>query len=252
MNIEQLITILNGMDARDLEIFWENYLPLLAKSIHVKYRNKPKAFASPNNPGWGDSRDGYPWSSRAPKWYSSTTFGYYLPSKFFTGEIAGLDLRKVIPMFPSYVIKALEATVTNNKIEQEEPKMMNNLKTTTDKVLNKNKESARIATKLMAGKTANTFLLSKLLGNFPWYAKLWGKRNKVEENPLAKLIAAETAMTLVTHFAPENDKLNYIAESMVDEALVDITYNSAMLENFILELDKAVKLPAGLFDTKGD
>ena len=249
---DNLINRLNNLKGRDFKTFWENYLPLLAKSIHVRPRNKPEAFAAPSNPGWGDSRDGYSWDNRAPRWYSGTTFGYYVPGTSFVPSIGSLGLRQVIPMFPSYVIKALESMSTDHKIEQEEPKMMNNLKTTTDKVLNKNKESARIATKLMAGKTANTFFLSKLLGNFPWYAKLWGKRNKVEENPLAKLIAAETAMTLVTHFAPDNGKLNYIAESMVDEALVDITYNSAMLENFILELDKAVKLPAGLFDTKGD
>jgi hypothetical protein len=155
------------------------------------------------------------------------------------------DSKCSIPIFAGLYEKALRAGDQGNIHAQNlnNTKQENTMKNTMNKVLDKNKQAVQIAAKLSAGKTANSFFLNKLVGKFPWYAKFFSKKNKVQDNPIAKIVAAQTAMTLVTHFAPTNEKLNYIAEGMVEEALVDVTVNSQALEKMIGELEGLVTLP---------
>ena len=121
--------------------------------------------------------------------------------------------------------------------------MEKTMKDTMNSAVDKNKVAISMAAQLSAGKTANSFFLNKLLGKFPWYAKMFSRKNNVQDNPIAKIVAAQTAMVLVTHFAPDNKKLNYITDGMVQEALVDISVNSTVLENMIKELEDIVTLP---------
>ena len=127
---------------------------------------------------------------------------------------------------------------TNTITTKESP-----MKRTMNKMLDTNKEAAHIAAKLTAGKVSNNFVLGKLMGSFPWYTKLFAKKKDFSENPVAKLVTAQTAAAAIAHFAPDNAKLAYISEAMVQDALLDVTYNSELLENMVAELENIVKLP---------
>lgn len=126
-----------------------------------------------------------------------------------------------------------------NSFKKEDSKM----KKVFNEVLDTNKEALQIATKLSAGKTANSFFLNKLFGKFPWYARLFGKKNEFANNPLAKLASANMAKTLVTNFASDNEKLNYIADSMVQDSMVALTRDSALLDSMIKELESMIDTP---------
>ena len=129
-------------------------------------------------------------------------------------------------------------TIYENKSNR--PKKENKMRETINEVLDTNKEALKIGAKLSAGKTANSFFLNKVFGRFPWYAKLFGKKADFTENPLAKLATANMAKTLAAHFAQDNDKLNYLADAMVQDSMVTLTRDSAMLEGLIKELEGMV------------
>ncbi len=222
---------------------------MLGRSIAIRTDAvTPQEFMQ--SPQWGAPRGGKGWTQRAKNWYNSKEVLQYQGN--FAVPFTGMDVHEVLPIFPVYAYRALlkaverlngfptDGLTNNNLTNSTQEKTMKN---TLNKVIDKNKQAVQIAAKLSAGKTANSFFLNKLVSKFPWYAKVFSKKNKVAENPVAKVVAAQTAMTLVTHFAPTNDKLNYIAEGMVEEALVDVTVNSQTLENMIGELESLVTLP---------
>lgn len=120
------------------------------------------------------------------------------------------------------------------------------MKRVLNEVLQTNKEAFEIGTKLTAGKTANSFFLNKLFGHFPWYAKLFGNKKTLVNNPLAKLATANLAKVLAENFAAGNDKLEYVADAMVQDAMVDLTRDSAIVDKLIQELESIVDLPQKL------
>jgi len=132
-----------------------------------------------------------------------------------------------------------QGTTTARLSNKQESKMKNTL----NKAVDVNKTALTIAAQLATGKTANSFFLSKILGKFPWYTRMFAKKHDITNDPIAKMVTAQTALVLATHFAPDNAKLNYVAEGMVQEALVDITVNSQMLDGLIKELDTLITLP---------
>jgi hypothetical protein len=182
--------------------FWDNYLPLLAKSIkvtpcaHLKYKDWE---------GVGIPRDGYPWASRANRWKRLDVYWY-------SGTLKELktskecDIFTDMPLFPNYVKKAMAGVALTSdpldlsythliynggvdwntfKTNEQENKMKDKLQNTANAVLDQNKIAAKLAAKLSAGKTANHFFLSKLAGKLPWYAKFFGKKNELQDNPVA-------------------------------------------------------------------
>jgi hypothetical protein len=274
-----MINALKQLNEKGLEVFWQVYLAKLSKSIKVGHASDPEIFSQQK--GWDESRDGYSWDLRAYRWYRSNgTFGYDLDYMLFVDakEVHRSEYGRTIPMFPSFVKLAMKAalripdetaaldTIDGSSLAlgsitatpqfyvrtDEQPtinnenKTMKTIKNTAEQVMNSNKEAVKIAAKLATGKTANSFFLSKLLGKFPWWTKFFSKKNDVANNPIAKLVAAETAATLVAHFAPDNAKLKYISEGMVQEAVVDLTVNSAQLERMIDDLESMITLPKDL------
>ena len=246
-----MIESLNSLNGKELDTFWYFYLPKLAKSIKVEtHAVTPQGFI--NGTGFGKPLGQTPWNNRAYNWYSSHSVGgYSLGSKSFILGREVQDFHRTLPMFPKYVTEAVSAMKQklSSNIHTENPKltgthtMEKTMKDTMNSAVDKNKVAISMAAQLSAGKTANSFFLNKLLGKFPWYAKMFSRKNNVQDNPIAKIVAAQTAMVLVTHFAPDNKKLNYITDGMVQEALVDISVNSTVLENMIKELEDIVTLP---------
>lgn len=113
----------------------------------------------------------------------------------------------------------------------------NKMKQLFDKVVSQNKEAVALAGKLSVGKAGNAFLLSQVTGKFPWYARLFGAKAKVQDNPFAKLASAQVANALAVHFAPNNKKIAYVADAMLQEAMVDLITNSNQLQSLIEQLE---------------
>lgn len=229
--------------------FWAEYLPLLAVSIKVAEQS-PEAHLNPKffvaHRTWGSKN----WTARAERWAQTkgvvwyhTKFNDILESNF------PVNYHICIPLFPSLLRRCpsyenvVNCCATNSTTQSNPEQENTTMKNTINKLVDKNKDAVAIAAKLTTGKTANSFFLNKLVGKFPWYAKVFSKKNDLATNPVAKMVAAQTAMTLVTHFAADNKKLNYVAEGMVQEALCDITVNSSALESIIKELENLVTLP---------
>jgi hypothetical protein len=243
---------------KDISPFMGMYLPLLAKSIKVDYvqkLNEDSVAAFTASKGWGT---GSSWTYRVNTWRTSAqgTLFWSIKTKMFCkpteAQLSAGNYKQHIPIFRGFAYQAVRALEDlrhqkPNKVKPykttEEVTMKNTLKNTADTMLKTNKEAALMATKLSVGKTSNSFVMNKLLGNFPWYAKIFSKKKDFLENPIAKIAAAETVASLVAHFAPDNEKLTYISEAMVQDAIVQATYSSNQLEAMILELQDLVKLP---------
>jgi hypothetical protein len=133
-----------------------------------------------------------------------------------------------------------------NTMEQQEKPEMKTFNKTKDTMLESNKEAFQIAAKLTAGKSANQLFLSNIMANFPWYVKLFGKKKDITDNPFAKLATAEIASALVHQFAGDNEKLKYVSDAMIQDAMLDISYNSELLEKMLEDLDQKIKLPESL------
>jgi hypothetical protein len=239
--------------------FWAEYLPLISQSINVAvysldkiYLTCPRAFVS--NQEWG----GRNWESRASRWAQTSGVRWYNTRLNYV-QLGNkpVDYQICIPLFPSLLSRCshfngfgnvttttyVNGTTKETHTTKSNTKEDSTMKNTLNKLVDKNKDAVAIAAKLSTGKTANSFFLNKLVGKFPWYAKVFSRKNDLATNPVAKMVAAQTAMTLVTHFASDNKKLNYVAEGMVQEALVDVTVNSKVLESMIKELENLVTIP---------
>lgn len=266
---DKLLERLRNLDAIEKEDFFKIYLRFLSTSIGVKYQDNPAAFIY--SQGWGADKYGKDWNQRAKNWVGShgCVFWDTDHDAFFVLNTYETTYRNDIPIFSNYAELALREMPTYNYKERNSRKYddkadaaayfvsnsqgqsfkttgnkeVKTLKNTANKMLDKNKDAAALAGKITVGKTANRFFLSKLAGKLPWYSKLFGGKKKVEENALAKLVTAQAAAALATHFS-NSDKLEYITDAMVQEAMIDITANSQMLENLVKELESAVDLPS--------
>jgi len=153
---------------------------------------------------------------------------------------AGSDFG-LLPIFPHYEFDLSKVFKTKQK-EQSSMKSLD--KDFLDRVLNQNHDAVKLAGKLSVGKTANQILTNKLAGTFPWYAKLFGKHREAMSNPFMRVGTAEAVLAAVEHFYPDNQKLKYVAEAMLQEAMVDVATNSNALKSVISELEAlAGKLP---------
>lgn len=99
-----------------------------------------------------------------------------------------------------------------------------------------NKEALQLAAKLSVGKTANSFLVDALTAKLPWYAKLFGQKQALKDNPLTKVATAQLANLLAQHFAKDNAKVTYVADAMLQEAMVDLITNADVVNDLITKL----------------
>lgn len=139
----------------------------------------------------------------------------------------------------------VDGTINSTPITEKET-MTQSIKNTANSVVDVNKEALVLAGKLGTGKAANQLLLSKLASKLPWYAKLFGKKKEIANNPVAKLASANLMKALTQHFAKDNKKMQYIADAMVTEAMVEATVYSQTFEDILASLDEAIDLPSDI------
>jgi hypothetical protein len=246
---------------------YREYLNRVKPSINVNVlRQNPGLSDLPFTPdSWPKSRNSSSAKTRVLNWCGSIDNYFYFPKHEMILSGASLSrllnmcedtedvLLNLVPIFTSIANKcALHTTatlcneITPPTIKQENKEMFNSrqIQTTSNAVIDANKEAVQVAAKLSVGKAANSLLLSKVTSKFPWYAKLFGKAKQVEQNPFAKLASAEVVIALSRHFAPDNQKLKYLSEAMLQEAMVDIVTNSTQLESIINELTSLVPTDA--------
>lgn len=144
-----------------------------------------------------------------------------------SGEYSNMEL--------GLISRRINASIENKSNQPKEES--NKMKQLFDKVLGQNKDAVALAGKLSVGKAGNAFLLSQVTGKFPWYARLFGAKAKVQDNPFAKLASAQVANALAVHFAPTNKKIAYVADAMLQEAMVDLITNSNQLQSLIEQLE---------------
>lgn len=144
------------------------------------------------------------------------------------------DYDKALPIFKNYGFDLSQLSTTKT----ETPKMLSTK--LFNKVLDGNKDAAQLAAKLSVGKAANQVITGKLAKSFPWYAKLFGRHKEVVNNPLMRIGTAEAIYAAVLHMQPNNTKLQYVAEAMLQEAMVDVATNSGALKSVISELEALV------------
>lgn len=285
MNKEILLDRLENMSNRELKEFYLKYLPLLADSIKIQYDDQGMEHEAygykrlldefRTSKGWGGERSGSNWHRRCQAWSMSalqhTQSGVWLAagSTWKAGSIPiflskavncvtksatdteGYNYKKLVEnSLPTAAAMTGQAT-TSGRIQTKTTNKSNTpkgspMKNTLNKMLETNKEAAHIAAKLSAGKVSNNFVLGKLMSAMPWYTKLFSKKRDLVENPMAKLVTAQTAAAAIAQFAPTNKKLEYLADAMVQDAMLDVTYNSGLLEDLVKELENLVKLPDSL------
>jgi len=144
-----------------------------------------------------------------------------------------------VPLFSSYFKEAdwntLKSLLKSNPPQTNDGN--SKMKELFAKMLDANKDATKLAAKLSVGKAANQVITSKLTKSLPWYAKLFGGKKDLASNPLTKIATAQVVNAAVMHFAPGNAKLEYVANAMLQEAMVDVATNSEVLKGLISELE---------------
>lgn len=225
--------------------------------------------------GWGASRGQSSWTKRAQSWYKEKDKSLILiPSNHHGSAYMILDTPRevmneltTIPIWLSNLEwgsfsanssdnKLCEAMWASNLCQEipapfvantnstfqinTESKTMNNksiqIPTAFNAAIEQNKEALQLAAKLSVGKTANAFLVDALTAKLPWYAKLFGQKQAIKDNPLTKVATAQLANLLAQHFAQGNAKVTYVADAMLQEAMVDLITNADIVNDLITKL----------------
>lgn len=139
-----------------------------------------------------------------------------------------------MPIFPQLWAKAVSKT-TGTK---EEEIMLGTVKTTANTVIDQNKEAGVLAAELTVGRTANEFLMAKVVKTLPWWKRWFIKDNTW----LGKLIIAQTANALIQQTS-DNKRLQRIGDAMLKESIVEATVYSDQITGLINGLEDAVSMP---------
>lgn len=254
---------------------WIYILDFTARRLNMKPAERPvhspfyNFIASSN---YGDSKEGFCWADRIQFWARSndTKFLVYKredsPLLLFTAEEIREEYENseywegedyVIPLFPGYfkklnlnfneMVQNLVNITAHNK--QEKPKMNNFF----NKMIDANKDAAVLGAKLTVGKAVNDFLGAKLYKSMPWFTRLFSSKKKATNNAVTKLVAANLVTAAVKIKGGNNEKLNYIAEAMLQDAMVCATRDTEFLNDLIAQVENAASVPDGVLDTfKGE
>ena len=137
-------------------------------------------------------------------------------------------------------------TVTNNAVYiahygSESSKLQINTKTQEkemslfDKLKDANVEAAKLAGTLTVGKAANDLLANALVAKLPWYSRLFSG-TALRESSLTKLATANLTMVLAAHFGKGNEKLDFVANAMLQDAMVELVRDSDQLKGLLDQL----------------
>ena len=238
----------------------------IAKSLTLQlraYDERATKLRGNKNPDWSDFfngvdslKNGKTWFERSKAWNPSFWMvlgdnGVLLTKARPCNEQAA---KHYLPIFNTYAkvrraqdvlaeivfqLNQNATSIPNEKITKQtiQPQETNPMKDLFASMLNANKDAVKLAGKLSVGKAANEVINRKLSKSLPWYAKLFGQHKEVINNPLTKIATAQLVTAAAMHFAPGNEKIRYVADAMLQEAMVDVATNSEVLKGLISELE---------------
>ena len=108
-----------------------------------------------------------------------------------------------------------------------------------DKLTKVNKDAAVHATRLVTGKTATDLVMSKLVKRLPFFSRMF-QSGRIKDNEIARFGVAQATLALQQQFAPDNEKLSYAAEAMVEHAMADVVLSSKVFNDISAELEKLI------------
>jgi hypothetical protein len=219
----------------------KDLLHMINKSLTMRIspsRSKEPQYFESLLEGYWAHKNGISWKDRHLSWQTSNSkpvawLGLHEGCFYLTKDLgAAIEEFDLLPIFPHYLQK-----INLNDIIKEQSSMKALDKDFLDRMLSQNQDAVKMAGKLSVGKAANQILTSKLAGTFPWYAKLFGKHRETVNNPFVRVGTAEAVLAAVEKFYPENEKLKYVAEAMLQEAMSDVALNSNALKSVLNELE---------------
>lgn len=255
MNVANKVQIID-------EVAFSKYLTRLNKSIHLtleEFEETPAellhSLGAENTvevleliselQGFGKPKGSLSWTQRVAYWNRDSEILANIGGELIVINEGKFDSNLMkssvgfIPLFENYMTNKFYKKTT---VKQEKETTMQNtksVKSLMNSLVESNKDAAYMSAKLTAGKTANSLIQDKLVSMLPWYSRLFAKK---KENPVAKLVTANIAVALTTHFAKDT-KLKFVSDAMLQDAMVAMTRDSDMVDKFIKELTDAVKVP---------
>ncbi len=250
----------------------DDYLVYAAKRLHIEYSEETALYSnSTNNPaeliqlfinseGYGEEKQGIDWDGRVKFWCRNGNVDcLYLKED---GTVTLLNSKEVnhlstsaklrlVPIFNSYLNRLnikrsdLFTQVTQNTTQTTKKAPMKNL---FEKLIDRNKEAALLGAKLSAGKTVNDLVAAKLYKALPFMSRLFTSKKAVAKQGLTKLVTANLVSAAVEVSGVRSDKLKFISEAMLDDALVTLTRDSKFLEELIGQVESAVTIPEGVLE----
>lgn len=183
--------------------------------------------------GSSPAREGFSWTARVDRWREH---GVVTVNIRGTKVIKGYN---VMPIFPQLWHRALkEDSPTKEPIKEETPIMLESVKTTANTIVDQNKAAGILAAELTVGRTANEFLMAKVVKTLPWWKRCFVKENSW----LGKLAVAQVANALIQQTS-DNKRLQRIGDAMLKESVIEATVYSDQITGLIMGLEEAVGLP---------
>lgn len=279
MQYTKSIKALMGLSQEQTEAFWREYFHLIAKSINLS--SVPKNFdefeallkMQPNRHGyslpervkyWGKNAwfvtidtDVEPYENinqntrvdRHQLWQyndfgDSSRYGKFRNAE--SGEDLNLFYVQCIPLFDQFVKKAVDkAKQTSDNVNTEnnegdsEMSIKQKATQTATGLLATNVDAAKNAAFINMGRVGNTIIAEKVAPRMPLVIRGQAKK------PAGRLLMANLFAAGIKQFAPENEKLQLVADAMVNEAMLSV-FDGFDIEGLTKELLSAT---AGQLET---
>lgn len=114
---------------------------------------------------------------------------------------------------PTQVEQITNETIEKNKKEEKEKEMNNTLlKTAGNTLLSNNKTAFVGASQMQLGKIVTNRAVAALAGKMPLGT------GKYLETPFGKVVAANIAALMIKHYRPDDRKLNFVVDGMMQSA----------------------------------
>lgn len=113
----------------------------------------------------------------------------------------------------SFVLPA--GALTNLNLNKEETNM-GKVQSVAKDIKDKNIDAAKVAGKLAAGKALNTAVQTKVVPKLPLMIRGYAS------TPFGGVVMANVVATALTHYAPDNPKVQMLSEAMLQSAMVDL------------------------------
>lgn len=165
-----------------------------------------------------------------PSFQAGDEFSYTDESGTMTGKIAKvlskdyvLDNGEKLPISiqdelelvggPTMVEQVTNKTIEKNKKQEKKEKMENTLlSTATSTVLGNNKRAFVTASQMQLGKIVTNRAVAALADKMPLGT------GKYLETPVGKVVAANVAALMIKHYRPDDTKLNFVVDGMMQSA----------------------------------